>query len=547
MGRAARTWQLRRCNRTEWSAAMPQPNDLSRSLVALDHNSTIIAVVELSQSSWLVGGVLPGIGRQPRKKLEPSPERLLALLHRWRDESVRAGCTITRIAVAFEAGRDGFWLARWLEARGVEAHVIHPSSTRLAQFGVLEREALSPPRRPGEFVEEPDVVGAFRRLAAHFGDLGSVRPDENPPAIGLDAVEDDGRGLCSAGQRLFAKTPLELGHEVAQLIIRQLRDVAAQQSKSLSRLRETGSIDRVRFAIAAVDLARVGADRGPDLAGHDNRAFDVRRVDPQISDQRLCEPLDGEFRGRIGGMRDAWPDRGPKAVDATGIDDVALLGVLQHRQKRAGAVIDAAPADVERALPFVAAIGNHAPAAADTRVVEQQVDLVGLVAVGNLVAKPLDLRPVGDISDVRRDPQPLRQTLRLAQSLRFRQAGRRDIAHRDIVGFRHQLADQLAAHAAAAAGDYRGPPSEFGHVYLSLAFRGRSRYGPSPTSPPVEKRSVGAMSGRQAPANLARELLEEIDIVGALGRPADQFIDLMSVRPHQNTPLVGLDPLENDR
>jgi hypothetical protein len=29
---------------------MPQPNDLSRSLVALDQNSTIIAVVELSQS-----------------------------------------------------------------------------------------------------------------------------------------------------------------------------------------------------------------------------------------------------------------------------------------------------------------------------------------------------------------------------------------------------------------------------------------------------------------------------------------------------------------
>src|SRR5215472_4634673 len=45
--------------------AMPQPNDLNRSLVALDQNSTIIAVVELSQSSWLVGGMLPGIERQP--------------------------------------------------------------------------------------------------------------------------------------------------------------------------------------------------------------------------------------------------------------------------------------------------------------------------------------------------------------------------------------------------------------------------------------------------------------------------------------------------
>src|SRR5260370_5714745 len=107
---------------------MPQLNDLSRSLVALDQDSTIIAVVELSQSSRLVAGVLPGIERQPRKKLEPSAERLLGLLHRWRDEAVRAGKKITRIALAFEAGRDGFWLARWLNARGVEAHVIHPSS-----------------------------------------------------------------------------------------------------------------------------------------------------------------------------------------------------------------------------------------------------------------------------------------------------------------------------------------------------------------------------------------------------------------------------------
>jgi hypothetical protein len=53
---------------------MPQPNDLNKSLVALDQNSTIIAVVELSQSSWLVAGVLPGIERQPCKKLEPNPQ-----------------------------------------------------------------------------------------------------------------------------------------------------------------------------------------------------------------------------------------------------------------------------------------------------------------------------------------------------------------------------------------------------------------------------------------------------------------------------------------
>src|SRR6516225_8067799 len=48
-GRRGRGNFVAACNR--WSAAMPQPNDLSSSLVAPDQNSTIIAVVELSQSS----------------------------------------------------------------------------------------------------------------------------------------------------------------------------------------------------------------------------------------------------------------------------------------------------------------------------------------------------------------------------------------------------------------------------------------------------------------------------------------------------------------
>ena len=51
---------------------MPQPkDDLGKSLVALDQNRTLVAVVELSQSSWLVGGIVPGIDRHPEKKLAP--------------------------------------------------------------------------------------------------------------------------------------------------------------------------------------------------------------------------------------------------------------------------------------------------------------------------------------------------------------------------------------------------------------------------------------------------------------------------------------------
>jgi transposase len=82
------------------------------------------------------------------KKLEPDPQVLLQLIERWRDEAVKAGRTIMRIAMAFEAGRDGFWLARWLRLRGVEAYVIHSTSVavprehRRAKTDRLDTELL---------------------------------------------------------------------------------------------------------------------------------------------------------------------------------------------------------------------------------------------------------------------------------------------------------------------------------------------------------------------------------------------------------------------
>jgi transposase len=113
---------------------MPQPkDDLSRSLVAFEQHRTLIAAVELSLATWLVGGIVPGIERDPLKKLVSDEEGLLKLLYRWRDEAVKAGHKITRMVVAFEAGRDGFWLARWLRARGIEAYVIHPTSVAVSR------------------------------------------------------------------------------------------------------------------------------------------------------------------------------------------------------------------------------------------------------------------------------------------------------------------------------------------------------------------------------------------------------------------------------
>jgi len=245
--------------------AMPQPNDLSRSLVALDQNSTIIAVIELSQSGWLVAGMLPGIERQPRKKLEPSPERLLALLHRWQAEAVRAGRTITRIAVAFEAGRDGFWLARWLAARGIEAHVIHASSvavsrehrraktdrldTELLKRGFLgwlggerghcsmarvptiaEEDAKRPNReRDGLVGERTRIVNRIKSTLARLG-IRSFKPTLRKAAERLATVH------TPEGMPLPPNTLAELQRDMARLglVVSQIGEIEEARQKRLA-------------------------------------------------------------------------------------------------------------------------------------------------------------------------------------------------------------------------------------------------------------------------------------------------------------------------
>jgi transposase len=113
---------------------MRKPHDNSKaSPAAFMQDNTLIAVIELSLSSWLVAGLIPGVSREPLKKLEPNPEDLLKLLHRWRDEAIEAGRLITRIAVAYETGRDSFWLARWLRERDIDAHVIHANSVTVSR------------------------------------------------------------------------------------------------------------------------------------------------------------------------------------------------------------------------------------------------------------------------------------------------------------------------------------------------------------------------------------------------------------------------------
>ena len=226
---------------------MPQPNDLSRSLVALDQDSTIIAVVEMSQSSWLVAGVLPGIERQPRKKLEPSAERLLGLLLRWRDEAVRAGKKITRIALAFEAGRDGFWLARWLSARGVEAHVIHPSSVAVSR----EHRRAKTDRLDTELLRR-GFLGWLR------GERGHCSMARVPTMAEEDAKRPNRERGCLVGERTRIVNRMKA--TLARLGIRNFKPTLRKAAERLATLHTPEGIPLPPNGLAELqrDMARLG-------------------------------------------------------------------------------------------------------------------------------------------------------------------------------------------------------------------------------------------------------------------------------------------------
>jgi transposase len=260
---------------------MSQPHfDASRSLTALEQDSTIIAVIEMSQSKWLVAALIPGVERHPLKKVDVQEEGLLKLLHGWRNEAGRAGREIKRIVVGYEAGRDGFWLARWLRARDVEAYVIHPTSiavsrehrraktdrldTELLMRAVLgwlrgekrhcsmvaiptieEEDARRPNRERQNLVaEQTRIVNQIKAIFTRFG-IRTLRPT-------LRKAEEKLKGLRTAeGTALPENTRAELRRHLARLgVVReQIRAVEQERVRKLAAApaAEKGSHAMVRL------------------------------------------------------------------------------------------------------------------------------------------------------------------------------------------------------------------------------------------------------------------------------------------------------------
>src|SRR5215216_101706 len=270
---------------------MPQPNDLSRSPIALNQDGTVIAVIEMSRSSWLVAGIVPGIARHPLKKLMADEAALLGLLERWRGEATQAGRQITRIAVAFEAGRDGFWLARWLRAHGIETYVIHPTSVAvsrehrraktdrrdtallkrvflgwlrgeqghcsMAEIPTLEEEDAKRPTREREGLvrERTRLVNRIKGALARLGIRG-FKPTLRQAPERLSALR------LPEGAPLPPHTPAELRRDMARLrfVLDQIREIETARLDQLEQHPETGTHTMVRLLARILGVGIETAD-----------------------------------------------------------------------------------------------------------------------------------------------------------------------------------------------------------------------------------------------------------------------------------------------
>jgi transposase len=240
---------------------------------------------------WLVAGIVPGIERHPLKKLKADEEALLRLLQRWRDEATKAGRTITRIAVAFETGRDGFWLARWLKARDIEAHVIHATSVavsrehrraktdrldsellkrafigwlrgernhcHMAAIPTLEQEDARRPNRERENLvgERTRIINRIKSCLVRFGIRG-FKPTLRKAAERLGALRTPESGT------LPPNTLAELRRDLARLrfVMEQIKAIEVARLKRLQQAPKEGSHAMVSLLARVIGIGIETAD-----------------------------------------------------------------------------------------------------------------------------------------------------------------------------------------------------------------------------------------------------------------------------------------------
>ena len=98
----------------------------------ISNKQSIYAALELSKNSWLLAIQVPERDNPSLHTIKGGDtDGLMAKLDAARDRVVKLTGQTSTVTLCYEAGYDGFWLARFLEQRGLECLVMEPASLQV--------------------------------------------------------------------------------------------------------------------------------------------------------------------------------------------------------------------------------------------------------------------------------------------------------------------------------------------------------------------------------------------------------------------------------
>jgi transposase len=128
---------------------LPQTATCPDPAMAIDLDATLFVALELSLSNWVIVASAPGEAKASKHGVTACDgSGLLSLLKRLRERAERRLRHPVKVLVMQEAGRDGFWVHRWLEAHAIRSVVVDPASiavnrrSRRAKTDRIDAEAM---------------------------------------------------------------------------------------------------------------------------------------------------------------------------------------------------------------------------------------------------------------------------------------------------------------------------------------------------------------------------------------------------------------------
>jgi transposase len=257
-----------------------------------DKDGTLYVAFELSKWKWLIGIVVSGESKLSRHVVcGGDTAAVWQVISKKRAYAEKKLGRAVRVVSCYEAGYDGFWLARWLGEQGIDNRVLDPSSiemprrARQAKTDRLDLERLmrvlmrhdggeprvcsvvrlpSPEqedarrlsRERDRLIGERTAHGNRIQGLLHCQGVGGVQPRRR------DFLEQLAEARTGDGRALPARLVAEIKREHARLVLlgEQLAEVEGQMRAERNTAAPDSRADQVNRLLGLKGIGKVGGE-----------------------------------------------------------------------------------------------------------------------------------------------------------------------------------------------------------------------------------------------------------------------------------------------